>query len=372
MFIKNHNISALCLILILTSTNTGSDSFAEDAKQHYSHEKRVIRFDFEGTSRQTRGAGKDDETLEYIWGEFESDGDDFHLIRHSTHLIRSDGPVDKSRFRLEMSESVGGKDGKLSSGKTIEIQMAYPNNLEKAKEVAELALEKKSDVPNGFVFDDSIARIHWIKAASEFPFLGHIAGNSILQPTDGVEGNRSGTIDLGSRSISWQLNEVGLVSAFEITMRPVIAEPTDKNADPFARRIRGTGGGSSTGSLTANQDGFNYTSSGESRTSSGSSIQTSEELEIRNIAFESTSPFEFQNAPEEGSDVILINSQQIDAQWRDGKIARIYDGGVAENLAEAEFRTPSNSYKGILATGVIASLAAVIWWLSRNRGRGKS
>jgi len=67
--------------------------------------------------------------------------------------------------------------------------------------------------------------------------------------------------------------------------------------------------------------------------------------------------------------VILINSQQIDAQWRDGKIARIMMRRCWRIWRKAEFRHSVEFLQRYLATGVIASLAAVIWWLSRNRGR---
>jgi len=156
----------------------------------------------------------------------------FHLIL-TVPLIRSDDQSTNLQIRLEMSESVE-QDVKFirkrSKFKATQIISKRRNK------VAELALEKKiRTCQMDCYFDDSIARIHWIKP-HPFRFL-FISSNSIL-PTTMSRGNVR-TIEFGSRSIlSGKLNEVGCI-AHSKTMRPVIAEPTINKRRSFLREGRG-------------------------------------------------------------------------------------------------------------------------------------
>lgn len=62
----------------------------------------------------------------------------------------------------------------------------------------------------------------------------------------------------------------------------------------------------------------------------------------------------------EKTPVVLMEQQQIKAQFRDGKIVRIFDGGAVENLTECEFR-PANGYSSIfLQLGVVICLGVCL------------
>jgi len=155
--------------------------------------------------------------------------------------------------------------------KTIEIQMAYPNNLKRRKEVANSSSKKNQKRAKWICIPDDVNCENPLDQGRIRVFRSRfiIAGNSICN-NDGRRGEigRERLI-LGSRLdlLATQRSWVGI--AFEITMRPVLAEPTIRT-QILLREDRERVVVGSPGFTHANQDGFNYTSSGESRTSSGS------------------------------------------------------------------------------------------------------
>lgn len=74
-------------------------------------------------------------------------------------------------------------------------------------------------------------------------------------------------------------------------------------------------------------------------------------------------PFTLSFPPNENDEIILMNRQQVSAQWKDGGIVRTYDGGVAEELATAKFARPDNGKRlrwifagvTVLVVGLIAN-----------------
>jgi len=111
-----------------------------------------------------------------------------------------------------------------------------------------------------------LRKIHWIKAASRVSFLGHSQVIVSCNQPMAVEGNRSGTIDLGkSLESPGTSTKVGLVIRIRDNYGAVYCRAYDKNARSFwSRRIQRNGWWGSTGSLTAEPRWLYYTSSGES------------------------------------------------------------------------------------------------------------
>lgn len=72
---------------------------------------------------------------------------------------------------------------------------------------------------------------------------------------------------------------------------------------------------------------------------------------------------------ENGTPVLLMDSQQLKAEWRDGKIMRVYDGEVVQELAEVQMAPPQSRVPRIVllifaALGVIAA-----GWFLRKAGK---
>ena len=83
-------------------------------------------------------------------------------------------------------------------------------------------------------------------------------------------------------------------------------------------------------------------------------------------SFRVTSPIE------NGTPVLLMDSQQLKAEWQDGKIVRVYDGAVVEELAEVQMAPPQSSVPRIVA-GIVAALGVIAagWFLRKAGKRGR-
>jgi hypothetical protein len=80
-------------------------------------------------------------------------------------------------------------------------------------------------------------------------------------------------------------------------------------------------------------------------------------------------PFALRYPPSDGDSVVLMDTQQIKAEWSGGKIVRSFDGGVAEELASARFRSNGRKYWLLGPIGCLVILAVVLGLSVRGRFR---
>jgi hypothetical protein len=70
----------------------------------------------------------------------------------------------------------------------------------------------------------------------------------------------------------------------------------------------------------------------------------------------------------DGTRVILMENQQLKAEWRDGKIVRVYDGEAVKELATVKMAPARMGLGRMLGlTALVAVATAGLWWILRNR-----
>ena len=69
--------------------------------------------------------------------------------------------------------------------------------------------------------------------------------------------------------------------------------------------------------------------------------------------------------PREGQSVVLMDNQQIEAQWRDGQVVRAYDETVVQTLATVQ-PPAGRAYLVWLYAGGVVLLGALAFWYTRT------
>jgi len=70
----------------------------------------------------------------------------------------------------------------------------------------------------------------------------------------------------------------------------------------------------------------------------------------------------------DGTKVTLMNSQQLQAEWRDGKVVRVYEGQAIKELATVQMAAPQPSrWRWYLVAACLSGTAGGCWWLWKKR-----
>jgi hypothetical protein len=71
---------------------------------------------------------------------------------------------------------------------------------------------------------------------------------------------------------------------------------------------------------------------------------------------------------ENGTPVTLQNSRQLQAEWRDGKVVRVYDGEAVKELATVAMKPPERTlWPEILVMTLGCIVAAIAWHRFRSQ-----
>lgn len=306
--------------------------------------------------------------IDFAWGYVERFDDNAHSF--SERVCRSN-PDDPQLFAAERVEVVSIEDGLLQYSHTIEVRVTDEDPALKTLPMARAIHERafaNSKHNGSYAYDAFEEDNKWYSALIGTEFLG-ITRDGPLATIQGkpqqVGGAFRFTIDNRSYRVEWNAEDAMVTS---LDMRQEAPQTMRDSGDPFAAIEAPTTTSRANLSVESN-DSFKWVETMNVR-SQRAPYSISKTRYITELTQDVDYPFRLEFPPEDGARVVLIDSQQIEAEWHDGKIVRVFDEGIAEDIAQGTFREPIQQTSLITTLIVIiAFLALVIVYAKRQHGR---
>lgn len=299
----------------------------------------TISFHYEGETKRSKSKFFPSGKTDYVWGRVESDGYHYHRLRWSVYQTQSDS----MRFTATLFEEADIDGGRLQTQATTELARDAPiESVQDAREFAEIALD---NVKRQYFFIPSeSAESLWRKQMSGFFFLGIASGRNLLKMK--VDSNQGKFTEQG-KVFEFRVDpETHFITELTIKRPPDPPAPpsSSKSNNPFGTPVRSLGGTTRHAFELTGPDSAKWTYESETRMAGGENVRFTTNNRVFNISNDASWPFRLDNHPENGDKITLMDQQQIAAAWQDGKIVRVYDQGIAEELATAEFQTPTSNW----------------------------
>ena len=337
----------------------------------------IIAFDFEGESSLSSSLIFPQGKTDYFWGHLEVNGKHFHWWRYYIDPV----PGEQQQYTFTVYEKIDMDGGQLSSQGKIQFQ--FPERTGSVTMVRQVVLDTvdPEKLKREFMYEKGDIESLRDESMRSYSFLGVFLGPQRgwdVEPDQRGYGFLSRVNSTYGYETTFQFRHDGLtnfvmecdIQQFEEPLERYEASqtfpPNDFRSSPgYPKRPRTLGGeGEYRFEMTSESSGtetrpFAY------RTTERETIHR-RDLQVTNLTNSVSWPFTMKYPPNNGIEVVLMDEQQIDAQWQDGKIVRVFDGGIAEELASARFRSPSSRIGRWLPFIGIAIVSLGIW-IKRQR-----
>lgn len=349
------NFKSISLVILSVVFLSGR-SFAQNTVTN----SRTIAFIYEGESKRNNSKVFPNGKTDYVWGRAESHEDHFHRIRRSVYQAQPDS----KNFAVRLVEDVDVDGGRLQIQLRTEIEVERPiDSVAAARQLANDALNDTK--PQYFFYQSNDAVAQWRKRMSDFFFLGETSKVNLLDVD--TNPNNRGTVEIDGKKHQFAIDpETNFVVELVVNRPP---DPLSKGSssaseNPFGPPVRSLGGTSEYKFDLTDANCAVWTFESNTRMADNGDVRFSEEYRITDLSNDVHWPFKIENHPKNGDKITLMEQQQIAAAWQDGKIVRVYDQGIAEELASAQFLQPKNN--NVFRVVLIASVATALFIVYRS------
>jgi len=333
-----------------------------------------VRFRYEGQSRLTGSPVFPNPKTDYEWGEFAKHNSDARLFCHD--LYPSD-PSDSSAYTASITESfVLDASTILTCVKSTDISLDHsPRSLEDAKAMYEdCFLARQNGVPTDYYFETVTQSAHE-KLLAGYSFLGMTPDGPIWrlsEPTSDSVSNKQVFEYKSSDKIEYRFvfdRHRSLFSNCSISLRGTKAPPGEPTT-------RGSSSGkkeqhtyrepfSYVSEISDKGDSFILTSSSTQNPSTPNAQVTRVTRRIFDFELNRTDPIAMVYTPKNGERIDKLGTPQITFEWQDGKIVKVVNPYVAEDVERVRF---VKSHRWMIAVNLAIIVALLlVYWIRRKR-----